>query len=135
MAAKNKNKYALTTLRNEARNLEIGVANHQQVMDEALRRFLDAHMLQVRDQDALSEIQTSITEMEKAAISAKVLNSLLDPPDLHAVDRVAMAIWQADRAAWETPKHWEWEEITPQARDRCRRMARAALAAMGKETA
>jgi uncharacterized iron-regulated protein len=65
MAAKNKNRYALTTLRNEARKLEIGVANHQQVMDESLRRFLNAHMLQVKDQDALLEIQTTITEMEK----------------------------------------------------------------------
>jgi hypothetical protein len=63
----------------------------------------------------------------------------LDPPDPHPldphlVDRVAKALWWANRAAWESPKHWEWEQVTGETRDRHRRMARAALAAMGKET-
>jgi hypothetical protein len=99
---------------------------------EIAKRARSMGVGQLNDHEVVLDTETNMIGELIAQLADKMAH--LDPPDPYVVDRVAMAIWQADRAAWETPKHWEWEEITPEARDRCRRMARAALAAMGKET-
>ena len=46
------------------------------------------------------------------------------------VEKVAEAIWAADREKWESPKHWTWNQVTPTRRDTYRRMAQAAIDAL-----
>lgn len=48
-------------------------------------------------------------------------------------DRVAEAIWEADRPEWASPKSWLWAEVNDTHRRVYRRMADAAIAAMGLE--
>jgi hypothetical protein len=56
---------ALSHLQGHAKNLEIRVKNLQIQMDEHLRCFQNAHMLQVLDNKELIDVRLAIEALEK----------------------------------------------------------------------